>query len=212
MKSLLENLDLMAFNINFNFEKKAVYHSFFGILISMCIYSFLIVLTQYFAKDFYNKSNPRVIYQETEFIENFTIPINFFLKEHSYSIHSQTKENLLNLSKTEQEKDLKNQTNNYFTLDFIIKYNQKIYMEIKLIDQIDISSKKTKDKNGEEIFSNSIYSNQNSIDKKLDLYIYNYRNGNETYAKGISYNNFNITIEPEMTIVLNIKKKGSSIL
>jgi len=88
MKSLLENLDLMAYNVNFNFEKKAAYHSFFGIYISICIYSFLIVLTQYFAKDFFNKSNPRVIYQETEFTENFTIPINLILTDHSYTIIS----------------------------------------------------------------------------------------------------------------------------
>jgi len=103
MKSLLENLDSMTYNINFNYDKKAVYHSFFGIFISMCIYSFLIVLILYFSKDFLNKTNPTVIYQETEFAESFTIPLNFIINEYSYQFEFQNKENILNLSKTEEK-------------------------------------------------------------------------------------------------------------
>jgi len=78
MNSLLENIDLLTYKINFNYQKRAVYHSFFGIIVSLIIYACTLVLTQYFARDFINKINPRVIYQETEFTENFTIPLFHF--------------------------------------------------------------------------------------------------------------------------------------
>lgn len=57
MKLILENIDLMTLKINFSFNNKAVYHSFFGIFISLCVYACLLVFTQYFAQDFISKKN-----------------------------------------------------------------------------------------------------------------------------------------------------------
>jgi len=91
MKCLLENIDLMTYKINFNYEKKAVYHSIFGVFISICLYVFLIVLIQYFAKDFLNKTNPIVIYQETEFTDNFTIPIRFLIEDYNFFLKNTQK-------------------------------------------------------------------------------------------------------------------------
>jgi len=153
MKSLLENIDLMTYKINFNYEKKAVYHTIFGVLISICIYGFLILLIKYFVKDFLYKTNPRVIYQETEFNYNFSIPMNFILNQYSYRFFNFTKYNHFNLSSNEDSKYIYNQTNKFFSFYFSILCNNYI-MYLRMIDTIDIYTLRTKDENGDQIFLN----------------------------------------------------------
>jgi len=103
MNSLLENIDLMTYKINFNYQKRVVYHSFFGIIVSLSIYACILVLTQYFASDFINKINPRIIYQETEFTENFTLPLSFILNDYNCILKFKTQENLYNISQREKK-------------------------------------------------------------------------------------------------------------
>jgi len=215
MKSLLENIDLMTYKINFNYEKKSVYHSLFGILISVCIYSFLIVLIRYFAKDFFNKTNPKVIYQENEFTEDFKFPIDFILKDYYYLINFETKENFYNLTSTEVSKNIYNQTNEFFNFSIIIEYFNSSLIHLEMIEKIDISSLYEK-KDGKGIFRN--YLKKNPSNQKFNLKIYNnieyinYGNTfkydyNLTYSKDdIKFENYNITIEPKMNINFRINK------
>jgi len=209
MKYLIENIDLMSYKINFKYEKKAVYHSIFGLFVSFCIYAGLIGLTQYFAKDFFNKTNPRITYQETEFIENIKIPVDFLLDDYNYSISFETTENLYNLSSNEKTKVINNQTNNFFSLILSLEYKQNLtYFE--MIDEINITSER-KIKNGTQFFLHSIQKNTNK--KKFNLYVYN-RNDNEKIIfskKDVLYNDYEVEITPEILIKLSINNTSESI-
>jgi len=209
MKSLLENIDLMTYKINFNYQKKAVYHSIFGVFISICIYAFLVVLIQYFDKDFVNKTNPRIIYQETEFTDNdnFTIPIKFIIKYYYYIFEQETNENLFNLTSNEDSKDFTNQTNNFFQLGILFYYDNYL-MTLEMIDRINIKSIKLKDENGKQIFKNSFYKNINENFFNLKILNYSYETGNWDIIhteNRLSYDNFNISILPESEINLRVK-------
>jgi len=207
MKSLLEDIDLMTYTINFNYQKKAVYHTFFGVFISMCLYACIIVLFRYFAKDFINKSNPRIIYQETEFTDSFTIPINFILQEYKYIIYFDTKENIFNLNSTEGNdvpKVINASTNDlfYFTLSITDKIN---LTELILIDKIDIQSKRIYKNEGEFFFN---YIQFNNIDRKFNLKISNYTDLSEIkFEKNIFYDDYNLTIKPGMFMQMKITHK-----
>lgn len=204
MKSLLENIDLMTYTINFNYQKKAVYHTIFGIFISICVYAFIIVLFRYFAKDFINKSNPRIIYQETEFMNSITIPINFIVREYNYIIYFESKENFFNVNSSEgigAYKFINSTTNDlfYFTLRLTDRFN---LTELRLIDKIDIQSKRIS-KNEEDCFINYIQFNKG--DRKFNLTIAN--NTDLTNFKSednILYDNYNFTINPQMIMELLI--------
>jgi len=76
MKAFLENTDLYAFKINFNYREKNVFHSFIGISLSIATYIVMIYFINYFSRDFINKQNPRVTYKETEFDNTFNITLD----------------------------------------------------------------------------------------------------------------------------------------
>jgi len=141
MKSLLENIDLMSFKINFNYRKKDVYHSYFSIFISLCVYVSMVFFLQYFSKDFVNKTNPKVIYQETEFTQNFTIPLDSILSGYFYNFSFESMDNIYNLSSNEQSKTIYNQTNDIFSLQFTL-YNTLNYSVINITEKINIITEK----------------------------------------------------------------------
>jgi len=213
MKSLLENIDLMAYKINFNFKKNTVYHSFFGLLISIGIYGFLIILTRYFAKDFVNKTNPRVIYQENEFTDSFEIPLEFIMKQYYYAFKFQTDKNIYNISSTEEIRILYNITNDFFNLSIGIEYFNVSLSILNMFEKIDILSRRKKFDNGSELFENFIQKNL-SVRQKFNLTISNriYKSLgkfgilNNTslikFEEGKLYDNFNVTIQPNMMIYL----------
>jgi len=213
MKSLLEKVDLVTLKINFNYQKKAVYHSFFGIFISICIYACLILLTQYFAMDFINKVNPNVTYQETQFTESesFRYPIKSLLDCYSYKIDLTTNENIYNLSSKDDYKHIYNQTNKFFSFVLIIK-NSTYTNFLELIEKINISSRRN------EFGTYDININNNLKDQKFNLLIKSLypeiqsenNDFKPTYSKNISnllFNDFNITIHPETEIFFGLKIK-----
>jgi len=212
MKSLFENIDLITYKINFNYEKKAVYHTCFGIFISLCLYIFLIILIRYFSKDFINKTNPRVIYQETEFSENFTIPIKFILDLYTYDFSFNSEENLYNVTSTSTPgtrniKDIYNQTNEFLNFTLNIEYDEKsensTSMYLNFIDYIDIKSERVI-RNKREYFQNTILKNMS--EQKFNLVIQN--KYNNYYREGIKFDNFNISIQPKMSIYFWMKGKN----
>jgi len=158
MKRLLENFDLLAYHINFNYKSKKVYNSFFSVYLSLCLYALMIVFIQYFSKDFINKTNPKVIYQETEFVEeNITIPINFILKSYEYMFTFESKENYYNLTPDKNFTEIFNQDNNFFYFEFLLADGRSISY-LNLTDKMDILVLRQYE-NGNEIFSYEVKSN-----------------------------------------------------
>jgi len=207
MKSLLENLDLMTYKISFNYSKNAVYHSFFGILISMCVYGCMIFLTGYFIKDFVNKTNPINIYQETEFeyADNFSLLINFILNDYYYAFNFATYENLYNLTSDENSKDIFNIPNEFFSLQIYIENNIYNSTSLFLIENIDVTSIK--------IISGNLQYFHNRIRKSNCCeQIFNLNFSQNTPSKifvsekGLKFNKYNITIDPQLKIILYLKK------
>jgi len=205
MKHLLENVDLMTYKINFNYQKQAVYHSYFGIIISICIYICLIILTEYFTKDLIYKTNPNIINQEIEFKENFTLPMNFIIHQYYYEFFFETKENVYNLTSHEISKVIPNQINPFFSFIINATHNEN-KTSFEMIEKIDINSTRII-KNGREIFKNFIH--KNLTNQKCNLKIYNHTSNKLLHAQdNIFYDRSNITIFPDMMIhMLMIKNK-----
>lgn len=84
MKAYLENIDIFSYRINLNYKKKDVYHSFFGIWLSFILYLLMIFFCYFFSYDFFSGTSPKVIYQETEFAENISFPLNSFISNLEY--------------------------------------------------------------------------------------------------------------------------------
>jgi len=208
MKYLLENLDLMTYKINFNYQKKAKYHSFFSMFVSMCIYVCTIILTKYFSEDFINQSNPRVIYQETELTDNFTLPINFILKSYYYMFEFETSENIYNLTIDEEKKFLTSEENNFFSLYLTINklnfYNNSI--TLNMIDTISINSERMFE-NGKEKFKHYVYKNVDGHIKFNLTMIDIISQKILKEEKGILSENFNITIEKDVYLEFYIDSK-----
>jgi len=139
-----------------------------------------------------------VIYQETEFMENFTIPLKSILSDFNYSCHFITMENIFNLSTTHDKNTFPNLTNNYFSLQFKIS-NFENYSQLIMIENIDLLSER-KIINEYEIYSNTF--KKSFIDKKFDIKYYN----DSTFLsplyeeQNILYDSFNITINQDSKI------------
>lgn len=85
MRSYLENIDIFSYKINFNYKNKDVYHSFFGIGLSFILYFSMFFFFYYFSYDFFFATNPKVIYQETEYLDNISFPLKSFMNNLEYS-------------------------------------------------------------------------------------------------------------------------------
>jgi len=75
MRQLFESADIFAHQINFNYERKNLYHSFFGMGLSFALYGIMIYFVCYFSTDLIYKQNPRIKYEETEFIDSVNITV-----------------------------------------------------------------------------------------------------------------------------------------
>jgi len=176
------------------------------------LYFFLIILTRYFSKDFLNKTNPRIIYQENEFVDNFTIPINFILQSYYYEFSFETNENIFNLSSSEEYKEIYNQKNNFFDFNFIIRNPNISKTDLSMIDKINIFSRRD-EVNGSIIFRNFVFKNESEkqifnlklFSEKLDLYGYNPKFDFVNAENGILYDDFNLTISSNIEFSFNFK-------
>jgi len=111
MKALIENLDLYAHKINFNYKSKNVFHSYLSICGSIITYIQCIFLIWYFSQDFIYDCNPQVVFKEFELTtkENSTLDkiftslnINFQITLNNSDIKSiERQHNKINFNITE---------------------------------------------------------------------------------------------------------------
>ena len=107
MKGLLEKIDLFPYRINFNYKKNNVFHSFFGIGLSIMMYGVLIFFINYFSRDFLYNTNPQIIYKESIFTEKLVLKFDDIFQNIRFNLKNFSNyEKMLN----KKNKSLKNKT------------------------------------------------------------------------------------------------------
>lgn len=85
MKKLLEGIDLFSYTINFNYQQKNAFHSFYGISLSVIVYSTMIFFSYYFSQDLIYMINPKVFYKEIEFLDFKNLNVSNFMGSFDFS-------------------------------------------------------------------------------------------------------------------------------
>jgi len=170
-----------------------------SIISSVILYCLIIALIQYFAKDFLNKTNPTVIYQENEFSENFTIPLNTIFQSYYYDFYFDSEENIYNLASNETSKKIFNKTNEFFFFKLFIR-NGETLLTLNIFPKVLIQVSKKLNNNGTFYFHHSLTSN-NLSEEKLNITLVNMTDASNLFAKNdVSYNDINITIDQNTVV------------
>lgn len=99
IKNILQAIDIFSYRINFSYEGKKAYNSFYSMTLSIFAYLVMIIYCFHFSKDFIKRSNPKIDFLELElpFWTN-KVDFNLLFNDISFTSILELKKNLFNNS------------------------------------------------------------------------------------------------------------------